>query len=450
MWYFASLTLIVTVVAVGSWFAMRTSMLHSVDRDLLYRIGQVTPYVQGHSLTNQQQFNNTFADASNSPVIGVFVQFTDEHSRVIFESQVLRTHNVPSQGTGPEDGTVVVRSSGEKRWPIRVASQRIVVNGVPLTVHLVEPLRDMFTSLREYTLYLVVLVLIILGSATFLGFFLSKRALVPVEQIRLEVEAIDPVDLTARLHVPKRDDELSRLAKTLNAMLGRIETGFQTIQQFTADASHELRAPLSLILTASEISLRRERPREELESTLRKVANEARHMAQLVDQLLDLARAEARADGIHTEEIDLAKTVGEVCENFKPLADEKGIALTYDLATESRIDGDPSDLRRLATILMDNALRYTMTGRISVRVHDEHDDVLLAVQDTGIGIEAGFIPKIFDRFSRADKARSRGEGGAGLGLSLASQIVKRHRGAIYVDSTEGKGSTFFVRFPRIR
>jgi heavy metal sensor kinase len=442
--------LIVSILAVGSWFAMRTSMLHSVDRDLLYRIGQVMPYVQGHSLTSRQQFDNTFADASSSPVIGVFVQFTDEDSRVIFESQVLRAHNVASQGTGPVDGKVVVRSGGERRWPIRVASQRIIVNGVPLTVHLIEPLRDMFTSLREYTLYLGVLVLVILCSATFLGYFLSKRALVPVEQIRLEAESIDPADLTARLHVPGRDDELSRLAKTLNAMLGRIEAGFQTIQQFTADASHELRAPLSLILTASEISLRRERPREELESTLRKVASEARHMARLVDQLLDLARAEAKVDGIGSEEIDLAKTAREICENFEPLAGAKEIALTYDLASESLVEGDPTELRRLVTILLDNALRYTLAGRISVRVHNEHEGVLLAVQDTGIGIETELIPKIFDRFWRADKARSRGESGAGLGLSLASQIVRRHHGTIWVDSAEDQGATFFVRFPRIR
>lgn len=429
---------------------MRTSMLHAIDRDLLYRISQVMPYVQTHSLTNQQQFENTFSEASSSPVIGVFVQFTDEDSRVIFESQVLRAHNVASQGRGPVDGKVVVRSGGERHWPIRVASQRVVVNGVPLTVHLVEPLRDMFTSLREYTLYLGFLVLVILCSATFLGYFLSNRALVPVEQIRLDAEAIDPADLTARLHVPGRDDELSRLAKTLNAMLGRIETAFQTIQQFTADASHELRAPLSLILTASEISLRRERPREELESTLRKVANESRHMAMLVDQLLDLARAEAKVDGTGSEVIDLSKTVREICENFEPLAGAKEIALTYDVESESLVEGDPTKLRRLVTILLDNALRYTLAGRISVRVNNEREGVLLAVQDTGIGIETELIPKIFDRFWRADKARSRGESGAGLGLSLASQIVRSHHGAIWVDSAEGQGATFFVRIPSMR
>jgi heavy metal sensor kinase len=429
---------------------MRISMLHSIDRDLLYRISQVMPYVQGHSLTNRQQFDETFADASSSPVIGVFVQFTDADSRVIFESQVLRAHNVGSQGTAPVDGKVVVHSGGQRRWPIRVASQRTIVNGVPLTVHLVEPLRDMFTSLREYTLYVGVLVLVVLCSATFLGYFLSKQALVPVEQIRLEAEAIDPGDLTARLHVPGGDDELSRLAKTLNAMLGRIEAGFQTIQQFTADASHELRAPLSLILTASEISLRRERPREELESTLRKVVSEARHMARLVDQLLDLARAEAKLDGIGSEEIDLAKTARAICENFEPLARARQIALTYNLASESLVEGDSTELRRLVTILLDNALRYTLAGRILVRVHDEHEGVLLAVQDTGIGIETELIPKIFDRFWRADKARSRGESGAGLGLSLASQIVRRHHGTIWVDSAEGQGTTFFVRFPRLR
>ena len=176
---------------------------------------------------------------------------------------------------------------------MRVASKRVVVGGTALTVHVVEPLRDVLNSLGEYSMYLAFLMAAVLVLTTTAGYWMSRRALAPVEEIRQEAEAIDPADLTTRLRVPPTDDELARLARTLNSMLTRIEDGFRSVQQFTADASHELRAPLALIITAGDVSLRRERSREELTETLRKIVREARRMSRLVEDLLALARGDA-------------------------------------------------------------------------------------------------------------------------------------------------------------
>jgi signal transduction histidine kinase len=267
-----------------------------------------------------------------------------------------------------------------------------------------------------------------------------------VEQIRKEAEAIDPADLTTRLRVPPTDDELARLAQTLNAMLSRIEGGFRSIERFTADASHELRAPLALIMTAGEVSLRRERSREELAEVLRKIVREARHMSRLVENLLDLARGDARKRHTELTPLDLTELLRDLIAELTPSAAAKGLSLSAAFPDrETHVLGEGTELRRLFLILLDNAIKYTETGSIQLALSADSARVKVTVTDTGIGIEEGALAQVFDRFWRADKVRSRAEGGAGLGLSLASQIVKRHGGAISVESKLGQGTSFLVQ-----
>jgi signal transduction histidine kinase len=279
---------------------------------------------------------------------------------------------------------------------------------------------------------------------------MSRTALAPVEQIRKEAESIDPADLTTRLRVPPTDDELARLAQTLNAMLSRIEASFRSIERFTADASHELRAPLALILTAGEVSLRRERSKEELAEVLRKVIREARHMSNLVENLLDLARGDARQRHTELMPVDLAGMLRDLIAELAPSAASKGLTLTAGLPErEVRVLGEATELRRLFVILADNAIKYTEAGSVHLKLSSESSLVKVTISDTGIGIEEAALPHVFDRFWRGDKVRSRTEGGAGLGLSLASQIIQRHAGALSVESELGRGSTFTVQLPAI-
>ena len=446
LWFFLSLSFMVALFAGGSWLAMRASMYHSIDRDLRYRIGMVVPFIQLEKLNAQQRFAREFANPSEEPIVGVFVQITDEQQAILYESDVLRSHHVSVLPAGSPDGSVSIATVGTEGWPVRVAIQRVVVGGIPLNVHVVEPLRDLLNSLREYGSYLALLVPAVLLLATMAGYWMSRRALAPVEQIRKGADAIDPSDLAARLKVPPTEDELARLVRTLNAMLTRIEAGFRSIEQFTADASHELRAPLALIMTAGEVSLRRERSQEELAETLGKIVREARHMSRLVENLLALARGNANRGNPRGEAIDLAEILRELGAELSPAADAKGLTLVSAIPErEIRVDGESSELRRLFLILLDNAIKYTETGSITMTMNEEDSRVSVTVADTGIGIDRESLPHVFDRFWRADKVRSRAEGGAGLGLSLASQIVANHGGSITVDSEIGRGSSFTVQ-----
>lgn len=454
-WYFVSVAAIVALFAAGSWFALRASMYHSIDRDLQYRMRAVVPFIESHALNSQEQFARAFAASSDASIVGVFVQITNERQATIYASDVLVSHRVPALPQGAPDGSVTVSTQGESGWPVRVASQRVVVEGVVLTVHVVEPLRDMLGSLREYTLYFSFLIPLALLLTTTVGYWMSRRALAPVEQIRKQAEAIAPADLATRLQVPETDDELARLAQTLNAMLERIEAGFRSVEQFTADASHELRAPLALIITAGDVSLRRERSRDELADALRKIVREARRMSKLVEDLLALARGQGQGKGQGPAPelipVDMGLLLRELCVELAPAAQAKGLRLSAAIPDEEIQDkicvmGESAELRRLFLILIDNAIKYTEAGSIDVGLQSDDSGVAAMVRDTGIGIEEAALPHVFDRFWRADKVRSRAEGGAGLGLAIALQIAQRYGGQISVESAMGRGSTFTVRF----
>ena len=447
-WYFLSLSVIVGLFAGGSWYAMRASMYRAIDRDLGYRLRTIVPFVESRGLSTHQQFEREFIASEDSPVIGVFVQITDGHGEILFQSDVLRRHRVQALPTAA-GGLPTIGSITERGWPVRFISQRVTVAGTDLTVHVVEPLRDLLGALREYQLYLMGLIPIALLLTTTAGYWMSRRALAPVEQIRQEAEAVDPGDLGARLRVPQTDDEVMRLAQTLNAMLGRIESGFRSIERFTADASHELRAPLALITTAAEVSLRRERTAEEQKEVLRKVVNEARHMSKLVENLLDLARGDARQRHTEMLPVDVAAMLRDLGEEMKPAAKVKGLELTMEIPEgAANVMGEGTQLRRLFLILLDNAIKYTERGAVRMALGCEGEDVVVWVADTGIGIEEAAAAHVFERFWRADKVRSRSEGGTGLGLAMAQQIVERHAGRIAVQSEPGKGSVFTVRLRR--
>jgi heavy metal sensor kinase len=406
----------------------------------------VVPFIESHSLNTPESFKKNFANSSDSSIVGVFVQITNAASHLLYQSDVLASHRVPVLPEGKPDGTISQTTVNQTGWAIRVASKRVVVGGVELTVHVVEPLRDLLSALRELTFYFAVLVPVALLLTAATGYWISRRALAPVEQIRQEADAIDPTDLTARLQVPRIDDELGRLARTLNSMLSRIEAGFRSVEQFTADASHELRAPLAFMITAGDVSLRRARSREELVDVLGKITAEARRMSRLVEDLLALARGDARQCAVIQEQVDLTAILTELTAQMEPTAAAKGLALQSSLPAASvHVKGAPSELRRLFLILLDNAIRYTDRGSIHVILAVEDAYANVTVTDTGLGIGSAELPRIFDRFWRADTVRSRGEGGFGLGLSLASQIVHRHHGTIAVHSAPGKGSSFTVK-----
>jgi signal transduction histidine kinase len=243
---------------------------------------------------------------------------------------------------------------------------------------------------------------------------------------------------------------LAIISETLNAMLSRLASSVWRIKQFTADASHELRAPVSLIRTTAEVAvLKRDRPACEYLQALDEILEESERTSQVVDSLMLLARADSGKEAVEVSRADICAIVRSASDQGDKLVRNRGSKFLAEVPQGSIwIDADADALRRALLILIDNAAKYTPAGgSVAVRLETRDSVAVASVSDTGIGIAKEEFPQIFDRFWRADKARSREQGGAGLGLSIAKWIVEMHRGTIEVESEPGKGSVFQLRLP---
>ena len=279
------------------------------------------------------------------------------------------------------------------------------------------------------------------------GIFLAQRALKPVDQITRTAREIEESDLSRRIPV-QSNDELGRLASTLNQMIERLEKAFKRQQRFTSDASHELRTPLAVIQAESTLALNKERTANEYKQSLEIVSNESMLMAKVVDQLLTLARADSGKEQLSFEEIDLSELLASVAANAEILCRDQGLEFRTELTDNILVSGDRAKLRELFLNLLDNAIRYSPDGgKISLTLRREEEMAVISIVDTGIGISEEDIPHIFERFYRVDKARSRVENGAGLGLAICKYIAEIHGGRIEVISRLGEGSTFSVWLP---
>jgi signal transduction histidine kinase len=273
-----------------------------------------------------------------------------------------------------------------------------------------------------------------------------------VNQIVRDARAIDSNRLSQRLSVPPAHDDLRQLSETLNSMLDRIEASVSRIKQFTADASHELRAPVTLIQAAAEYTLRHERTRPELADAMSKILRESKWTSQLIDNLLLLARADSDDEVLKPGPVQLNAVLREAVDRTGQLASSKKLRIATDIdESELYVSGDLTLLQRLFFVLIENGVKYTPeNGTVSVALRSSLDDAVIEVFDTGIGIAEEDLPHVFDRFWRADKVRSREMGGTGLGLSIAKWIVEKIGGSIQVESMLGRGSKFIVRLPKIQ
>ncbi len=303
-------------------------------------------------------------------------------------------------------------------------------------------------SMRNLLVVFFVLGPSLLFVAAVVGFFLAGKALKPIREISQTTRHITVNNLDERITVPVTRDDIGQLAATINGMLDRLSLSFQKITQFTADASHELRTPLTIMQGELEIALRGERSVDEYLETLGSCLEEVERMATIVNDLLLLSKSDMGQEVLNFEPVDMQLMVNNLLSHFQILADEHQINLGSDVDEVETIYGDQLRLRQMLVNLLSNAIRYTPAGgRIRVSLKNVENGIEVAVADTGIGIPEDAIPRIFDRFYRADKARSRQYGGSGLGLSIVKWIVEAHNGSISVDSIVGEGSVFRVFLP---
>ena len=280
-----------------------------------------------------------------------------------------------------------------------------------------------------------------------LGAWAARSGLRPLRRMSAIAHGISAHSLNARLPEAQIPPELAEMAHSFNAMLGRLDDSFQRLSAFSADIAHELRTPLSNLLTHTQVTLTRPRPLEDYREALHSNLEELQWMAQLVNDMLYLAKADHGLLMPTREPLALADETDVLLEFFAPLAEDAGVMLTRE--GNARIEGDRSMLRRALSNLLDNALRFTPAeGGVNVRIVDQPDVVRVSIENSGEGISVELLPRLFDRFYRADPARQEGSSEhAGLGLAITQSIVRAHGGQIHCESEAG-WTRFVIELPK--
>jgi two-component system heavy metal sensor histidine kinase CusS len=280
-----------------------------------------------------------------------------------------------------------------------------------------------------------------------LGAWAARSGLRPLRRMSAIASGVSAQSLNARLPEENMPSELTDLARSFNAMLGRLDDSFQRLSAFSADIAHELRTPLSNLLTHTQVTLTRPRPLEDYREALHSNLEELQWMAQLVNDMLYLAKADHGLLTPNREPLELAEEVDVLLEYFAPLAEDARVALSRE--GSARMEGDRSMLRRALSNLLDNALRFTPAdGEIRVRIADQLNGLNLTIENSGDGIDHALLPRLFDRFYRADPARQEGSSEhAGLGLAITQSIIRAHGGQIHCESDNG-WTRFVIELPR--
>lgn len=288
---------------------------------------------------------------------------------------------------------------------------------------------------------------IILVFGTLGGWVLARRSLSPIGYIAVKAQSITSQNLSERLTVRGTGDEMDNLIRTINAMIARLESSFKRMAEFTADASHELKTPLCAMRGEAEVLLLKERKAEEYQEGLAHFIEQFDHLNQMINDLILLSKLDTTEVALKMAPLRLDLLIKDLCNFFQVLAEQKNIALEIGTLEEVTVIGDKIRLQQLFTNLIDNAIKYTTQGAIRVTAKKNEDAVAVKIVDTGMGIPEEEREKIFKRFYRMDKSRSRETGGVGLGLSIAEWVVHAHHGRIEVDSEINRGSTFTVYLP---
>jgi heavy metal sensor kinase len=311
------------------------------------------------------------------------------------------------------------------------------------------PLDSIAAELATVRRALFVALPLILGLAGLGGFLLATRSLAPLASMARQAHRIGGSSLHKRLEIGGAAEELQVLGASFNALLARLDQSFETMRRFVADASHELRTPLAVIRGEADVALTRERGAGEYRESLAVILDESRRLSHLVDDLLNLARADSGRVPLVVREFYFNDLLAECCRSIEPAAAAGGIELACTAPADVPFRGDEDLLRRLVLNLLDNAIRYTPRGgRVSAALEPSPERIQVMISDTGTGIAPADAARVFERFYRADQARSRKDGGFGLGLSIVKWIAEAHRGTVELLSRPGAGCVFTVTLPR--
>ena len=428
-----------------------------IDRDLTQDILDRTSGLRGYLRFEEGQ--PVFLFDTNDPGEVTFInratryyQLYEIHTgRLLAESDELRSSQVrfsPADiqhyaETSPD--FVDIHTDLER---IRLRYEAMTVGGDSYLLFVgasMRPIEDTIDSFLEGLAWLIPSGVLL---AAITSWFMAGKALEPVAALGKAASEIAVSRLDRRLPVQGTNDELDQLAIQFNETLGRLEKAVAEMKQFTASISHELRTPLAILRGEAEVALMQTNSSEQYRRVLASQLEEFEKLTRMINQLLTLARAESGEVDIAKEEVNISAMVQTLTEELEPVAASKNLNLSCYCAPDVIISGDSAWVERLVLNLVDNAIKFSRPGGgVTIRVSEEGQTAIVQVEDDGIGIPPEALPHIFERFYRADPARSNRSEGAGLGLSLVKWAVDQHHGSIDVESVPGKGSRFRVKLP---
>jgi two-component system, OmpR family, sensor kinase len=455
LWYAVLLAGALVLFGAASYVGLERYLQKSLDESLVKQarsIGDVL--IVNINQSGEDYVNNEITEHYSPEINGRFIRVTRADGKQIFISGL------------PKDGTFDPARVPPPQLPVlRAFSHEVEMSdghelllhalpyesrdGARFLIEVAAPYNQIESVLRGLLLTFGLGLPLIVALAISGGYVLMRRALRPVDEIRQKAAQITSRNLSERLPVVHTGDELERLATDLNRMIERLEESFQQINRFSADASHELRTPLTVLQGELEsIARNSSNLPAEIRDTIGSALEETHRLTKIVENLLAISRLEAGDARKQRERLDFAELARNTADQMRLLAEEKHIHLDCNGAEAVEVDADPARLKQVVVNLLDNAIKYTPeSGRVSISVMKQDGRAVFEIADTGIGISPDDLPHIFDRFYRADKARSRQMGGTGLGLSIVRSICLAHEGQVKVESIEGQGSVFHIQLP---
>ncbi len=449
LWYVGFLTLVVVMFGAAAY----QITVRELDRDLNRRLEEISQVFIAGTKAETDDEQETGHDRVAETGINEF-QFRDYHFVVRGQSSAFTATTKEIEGKN-------ITLTGKRFSDIRVGDKsfRVFETGFSLgtdqykllVLHSLD--EEIELKNRLLTLFLLAGVLGV-ALAGIGGYFLVRQSIAPVIEMSREAGEISAENLGQRLSVRGRRDEVGQLGQVINDLLARLDHSFEQQRRFMADASHELRTPLAIVRGEAEVALSKDdRSPAEYRESLSILHDESKRLTKIVEDLFTLARVDAGQVAVNFAPVYLDEIVSDAIRSMRVLADQRQVAITIDGGAEMPFDGDESLLRRMILNLLDNAVKYSHRGgKVVVNLLSTGDKYQISVSDNGIGIPDEDQPKIFDRFYRVDRARSRSDetatSGAGLGLSITRWIAEMHGGKIVLVSSTADGSTFSVIFPR--
>ncbi|NIM99165.1 MAG: heavy metal sensor histidine kinase [candidate division Zixibacteria bacterium] len=454
LWYVFSFVITILIVFFFMYVRLKHHLIKEVDRLLEDESREFAAEISENRMNIHEAMRDYEKDVFARKASPIHARVLKADGTIIVASKNFAevAHPLDYEKLG---GTVIGDKYAEtvqlpgRSTPFRLFTVHLRLNGeFDYVVQIGTRMSSMRKTLSNFRHNMLTAIPIMLVFGTLGGWLLARRSLSPIAQITETARRITASNLGDRLKPRQSNDELDHLIKTLNQMISRLEESFERVSQFTADASHELRTPISAMKGEAELLLSKPRSIGEYRRVLSNHLEKLDFLNRMINDLILLSKFDTNEAGLQMAPIELNELLANLRELLGVLAEQKDIEFSLGVIKEAHVLGDRTRLQQLFTNLIDNAIKFTPAGgRVDMSLENNEGIAKVSISDTGIGIPEGEFEHIFERFYRVDKSRARVSGGTGLGLSICQWIAKAHHGKIEVESELGKGSQFTVSLP---